>query len=157
MRKKEPWSQDDRWEQQWTSREAKGDGGKPAPTATLTATLEPGEPAQARSRARCAREGATQAGGDEARGGLRPQERALLAQALTALTPRERDVVEAVWVGGTNEAVAERMCVAPPTLRTHLMRIHRKLGTRDKGEIVRFVAQRLLEGYRTGLLPVEGV
>lgn len=136
MRKKEPWSSEDRWRQPWNG-EAVG-------------TLEPGAQAKAR-RAEAASTSSAAEGG-----ALRPQERALLAQALKGLTPRERDVVEAVWAGGTNDMVAERMCVAPPTLRTHLMRIHRKLGTRDKGEIIRFVAQRLLEGYRSGALAAEG-
>jgi len=77
-----------------------------------------------------------------------PGERDHLLKALTALTPREREVACAVCMGGDNEAVADRLCIAVPTLRTYLMRINQKLGTTSKGDILRFVSTRLLEGYR---------
>lgn len=79
-----------------------------------------------------------------------------LASDLVALTDREREVVFAICSGGPNEAVAERLYIALPTLRTHLMRINQKLGTRSKADVVRFVVGRLLEGYRqNGALPVK--
>lgn len=103
--------------------------------------------------ARARRGGATSAGESAGPSGeFHHAERQHLRQSLVSLTPREQDVVEAVWAGGSNETVAERMCVAIPTLRTHLMRIHRKLGTRGKGDLIRFVAERVLEGYRAGAL-----
>jgi DNA-binding CsgD family transcriptional regulator len=75
---------------------------------------------------------------------------------LDGLTDREREVVFAICSGGPNEAVAERLYIALPTLRTHLMRINQKLGTRSKADVVRFVVGRLLEAYRvTGPLPTE--
>lgn len=77
-----------------------------------------------------------------------------LSSDLVALTDREREVVFAICSGGPNEAVAERLYIALPTLRTHLMRINQKLGTRSKADVVRFVVGRLLEGYRqNGTLP----
>lgn len=75
-------------------------------------------------------------------------ERAHLLEALTPLTPREREVACSVCMGGANEAVADRLCIAVPTLRTHLMRINQKLGTASKGDLVRFISARLLDGYR---------
>lgn len=76
---------------------------------------------------------------------------------LNALTDREREVVFAICAGGPNEAVAERLYIALPTLRTHLMRINQKLGTRSKADVVRFVVGRLLEAYRVaGPLPTTG-
>lgn len=79
-----------------------------------------------------------------------------LSSDLVALTDREREVVFAICSGGPNEAVAERLYIALPTLRTHLMRINQKLGTRSKADVVRFVVGRLLEGYRqNGALPVK--
>ncbi len=73
---------------------------------------------------------------------------------LSGLTDREREVVFAICAGGPNEAVAERLYIALPTLRTHLMRINQKLGTRSKADVVRFVVGRLLEAYRVaGPLP----
>lgn len=79
-------------------------------------------------------------------------EEIFLRDDLQALTPREREVVIAICRGGTNEQVADRLCIALPTLRTHLMRLNQKLGTAGKGDVVRHVASVLLTGYRQGLL-----
>lgn len=84
--------------------------------------------------------------------GLRVDERQHLAGKLDRLTPREREVAYAVFLGGDNEALASRLCIAMPTLRTHLMRINQKLGTSSKSDIVQFVALSLLDGYRTGAI-----
>lgn len=75
-----------------------------------------------------------------------------LRTSLTPLTSREREVVLAICAGGTNEGIAERLCIALPTLRTHLMRLNQKLGTTSKGDVVRFVAAGLIQGYRKGML-----
>lgn len=84
---------------------------------------------------------------------LTSEEDAWLDRALPALTAREREVVRALCTGGANEALADRLCVALPTLRTHLMRINQKIGSESKDDIVRFVAARLLDAYRQGELP----
>lgn len=84
--------------------------------------------------------------------GLRPEERVHLARRLDRLTPREREVAYAVFIGGDNEALASRLCIAMPTLRTHLMRINQKLNTTSKTDIVQYVALSLLEGYRNGTI-----
>ncbi len=81
---------------------------------------------------------------------LTPEERRTLGEELDSLTDREREVALAICDGGSNEAVAERMFIALPTLRTHLMRINQKLGTRSKGDVVRLMVGRLLESYRAG-------
>ncbi len=75
-----------------------------------------------------------------------------LSRSLKALTTRECEVVFAICRGGTNEWMAEALQIALPTLRTHLMRLNQKLGTRRKSDVVRFVAKALLEGYRSGAL-----
>jgi DNA-binding CsgD family transcriptional regulator len=80
---------------------------------------------------------------------LTPVEREWLAGPLADLTPREREVALAVCEGGDHEHVAASLCIAVPTLRTHLMRIHQKLGAESKADVVRFVSARLLELYRT--------
>ncbi|MDX2115440.1 MAG: helix-turn-helix transcriptional regulator [Planctomycetota bacterium] len=85
---------------------------------------------------------------------LMPVEVAFLDRALAGLTSREREVLLTICSGGTNEAMAERLCIALPTLRTHLMRLNQKLGTSGKSDVVRFVAATLLEGYRSGQLGV---
>lgn len=81
---------------------------------------------------------------------LTPDERRTLSEELDALTDREREVALAICDGGSNEVVAERLYIALPTLRTHLMRINQKLGTRSKGDVVRLMVGRLLDGYRSG-------
>jgi len=86
---------------------------------------------------------------------LSEEEHAYLARRLHTLTSREREVVRALCEGGPNEALADRLCVALPTLRTHLMRINQKLGSESKDDIVRFVAARLLDAYRRGELPMR--
>lgn len=79
---------------------------------------------------------------------LTPAERQYLERSLTALTVREREVVFAICTGGTNELLADRLCIALPTVRTHLMRLNQKLATTSKGDVVRFVTSKLLDGYR---------
>lgn len=87
---------------------------------------------------------------------LNAVEREMLAAHLTPLTEREREVVYAVCAGGQNTAIAERLYIALPTLRTHLMRINQKLGVRSKSETIRFVLARLLEAYRKGRTSASG-
>jgi ATP/maltotriose-dependent transcriptional regulator MalT len=82
--------------------------------------------------------------------GLTEAERAHLYKELESLTEREREVACAVCLGGGNEAVADRLCIALPTLRTHLMRINQKLGTASKSDLVRLISATLLDGYRSG-------
>jgi len=80
--------------------------------------------------------------------GLTEAEKSYLDEVLAPLTDREREVVYAICGGGRNEEIADRMCIALPTLRTHLMRLNQKLGTTSKSDVVRLVAGHLLEGYR---------
>lgn len=94
---------------------------------------------------------------------LTDAEREHLLAALAQLTPREREVACAICSGAAggmastaNEAVADRLCIALPTLRTHLMRINQKLGTANKGDLVRFMTSRLLDGYRRGVIASPG-
>ena len=83
---------------------------------------------------------------------LMAHEVVFLRREMKELTDRERDVAFAVCTGGSNERMAERLCIALPTLRTHLMRLNQKLGTVRKGDIVRMMASRLLQAYRAGEL-----
>ncbi len=89
---------------------------------------------------------------DAARLSLLPEEAKFLDAGLSHITTREREVVLAICAGGTNDAVASRLCIALPTLRTHLMRLNQKLGTTSKGDVVRYAATILIEGYRRGSL-----
>lgn len=89
---------------------------------------------------------------ESARLSLRPEEEEFLQAGLAELTGRERQVVLAICAGGTNDAIASRLCIALPTLRTHLMRLNQKLNTTSKGDVVRHAATILIDGYRRGVL-----
>ena len=80
--------------------------------------------------------------------GLSETEQSYLNEVLAPLTDREKEVVYAICGGGRNEQIADRLCIALPTLRTHLMRLNQKLGTTSKSDVVRLIAGHLLEGYR---------
>jgi DNA-binding CsgD family transcriptional regulator len=80
---------------------------------------------------------------------LSEHERSYLERGFTGLTRREREVVFELCSGGTNDGVAQRLGIALPTLRTHLMRLNQKLGTASKGDVLRLVTSELLRGYRT--------
>lgn len=83
---------------------------------------------------------------------LNQREIEFLGTALRGLTEREREVVITICGGGTNEELAERMCIAVPTVRTHLMRLNQKFGTTSKGDVIRYVMAALLCGYRSGAI-----
>jgi DNA-binding NarL/FixJ family response regulator len=55
---------------------------------------------------------------------------------LWELTPREREVMELVATGLTNAEIAERLVVTPATAKTHVSRARRKLGARDRAQLV---------------------
>jgi predicted ATPase/DNA-binding CsgD family transcriptional regulator len=59
-----------------------------------------------------------------------------------SLTPTELKVVELVAQGLTNPQVAERMFVAPSTVKTHLSHIYRKLEVHSRAELGALVARR---------------
>lgn len=59
------------------------------------------------------------------------------------LSPREREIAEAYANGDTYHRIAERLCIAPSTVRTHLSTIYRKLEVSSKLEL-----HKVLEGGR---------
>jgi DNA-binding CsgD family transcriptional regulator len=56
--------------------------------------------------------------------------------ARSALTTREREVVDLVAAGATNAAVAEALIVSPGTVKKHLDNIYAKLGVGSRTEAV---------------------
>lgn len=61
----------------------------------------------------------------------------------TALTPRERDVLELLATGATNREIATRLHLGPDSVKKHAAAIYRKLGVRNRTEAV----QRALEVF----------
>ena len=61
------------------------------------------------------------------------------------LSPRELEVARAYSGGASYREIAERLFIAPTTVRTHLSKIYRKLGVSSKVELFR-----ALEPSRTG-------
>ncbi|GHG08958.1 response regulator [Streptomyces zaomyceticus] len=64
---------------------------------------------------------------------------------LATLTPREREVLEALARGHSNAELAERFRLSEATVKTHVARILSKLRLRDR-------AQAVIAAYETGLI-----
>lgn len=58
--------------------------------------------------------------------------------ALEQLSHREQDVLRALAAGLDNQGIAQRLFVSPETVRTHIVRIYRKLGVDSRLQAVLF-------------------
>jgi DNA-binding NarL/FixJ family response regulator len=67
------------------------------------------------------------------------------ANTLATLTVRERQVLELVATGMSNEDIAARLVVSPHTAKTHVNRAMVKLGAHDRAQLV-------IAAYETGLV-----
>ncbi|MEV5282836.1 response regulator transcription factor [Streptomyces sp. NPDC051994] len=68
-------------------------------------------------------------------------------ERLECLTRRERDVMELVALGLSNDEIAERLFVSPLTAKTHVNHAMTKLGARDRAQLV-------VIAYQCGLVTV---
>ncbi|MCF4121382.1 response regulator transcription factor [Antribacter sp. KLBMP9083] len=63
------------------------------------------------------------------------------ASLLASLTPREREIVEAIVRGLDNAQIAERLYLSPFTVKTHANRAMAKVGARDRAQLVSLAVQ----------------
>lgn len=73
---------------------------------------------------------------------------AIQVQALSALTPREIEVLKLVAEGNTSQEIADRLVLSVKTVQAHRANIMEKLGLRDVAHLVRFAIHH-------GLIPPE--
>lgn len=57
-------------------------------------------------------------------------------QALSVLSPRERDVFDQIALGLSNGEISAKLHLTPATIKTHINRIFAKLGLRDRIQAV---------------------
>lgn len=67
------------------------------------------------------------------------------ADAVQALTHREREVLALVGRGRSNVEIAEALVLSPLTAKTHVARLFAKLGARDRAQLV-------VAAYESGLV-----
>jgi len=56
-----------------------------------------------------------------------------------ALTPREREVLEAIIAGASNKVAGRKLRISPRTVEVHRARIMEKIGARNAADLVRIV------------------
>jgi len=76
---------------------------------------------------------------------------ARLPDQYTALTPRERQVLQQVAEGRRSAEIAVRLSISVRTVELHRANLMRKLGVRTQTELVRYVLQRELSLQEHGL------
>ncbi|MGW4854010.1 AAA family ATPase [Streptomyces sp. NPDC004288] len=60
---------------------------------------------------------------------------------LAVLTPREREIAALVAEGLTNQAMADRLCLSPRTVESHVARVYRKTGVETRAGLASLVVR----------------
>ncbi|GGY27524.1 helix-turn-helix transcriptional regulator [Streptomyces tanashiensis] len=60
---------------------------------------------------------------------------------LAVLTPREREISALVAEGLTNQAMADRLCLSPRTVESHVARVYRKTGVETRAALASLVVR----------------
>ncbi len=59
----------------------------------------------------------------------------LLAQKLSALTPRETDVLRLIGIGATNRQIAEKLYISEATVKTHVTHLLNRLNMKNRSQL----------------------
>jgi DNA-binding CsgD family transcriptional regulator len=65
-----------------------------------------------------------------------------MAEAVSELTPREREVAALIADGASNKEAGRRLGISPRTVELHRAHVMEKLGARNAADLVRIVLTR---------------
>ena len=61
----------------------------------------------------------------------------------TILTPRQTEILALVAVGATNEQIADKLCISPQTVKSHLYNIFKKINVPNRVQAALWAAKHL--------------
>ncbi len=61
----------------------------------------------------------------------------------TILTPRQVEILALVAVGATNEQIADKLCISPQTVKSHLYNIFKKINVPNRVQAALWAAKHL--------------
>jgi len=67
---------------------------------------------------------------------------------ITRLSPRQREVLDLVAAGLTNQEIADKLSIEVPTVNSHICVLFLKLGAKNRAELV-------AKAFLCGILPVR--
>lgn len=75
-------------------------------------------------------------GADALRALVNAQQSDDLSMLLSTLTDRESEILTLISHGNNNQEIAEKLCIVPSTVSTHITSIYEKLGFDDRSKLV---------------------
>jgi DNA-binding CsgD family transcriptional regulator len=61
----------------------------------------------------------------------------------TGITPREAQILAMVAVGAKNEEIADKLCISPHTVKTHIYNLCKKIGVPNRLQAALWAAKNL--------------